>query len=288
MTGFSSWEVLRAFYRLVCSWIGGEETLKQHNQALEPLDQFFFTMCILRSGSSEARVILDFGISTATGSRYFRKWIRLLAQVLRWEMPYPSRSKVQERMPFEFEIALRSDKLRIIVDATEVQMEKPSRKVLDRHTFSNYKHRNTVKFLVGVSPDGCIIYVSLGYGGSISDIDLTKCCGLAHALQRCDEVMGDKGFHMHDFFANFGVHMVMPPKKGRGQAYLTEEQIQQTRCIARLRIHVERAMGRIRQFGFFNNKVKITQVDLISDIFYVCAMLSNFQPPLSAGPLNKS
>ena len=50
-------------------------------------------------------------------------------------------------------------------------------------TWSQYKHHNTVKFLVVCTPNGAICYLSPVYVGSVSDIELTHVCGFLTTLQ---------------------------------------------------------------------------------------------------------
>jgi hypothetical protein len=40
-------------------------------------------------------------------------------------------------------------------------------------TWSNYKHNNTIKFLVSITPTGSISYVSKAFGGRTSDKVIT-------------------------------------------------------------------------------------------------------------------
>ena len=51
-------------------------------------------------------------------------------------------------------------------------------------TYSNYKHHNTVKFLIGITPQGVISFVLKGWGGRVSDKHLTATenCGLLSHL----------------------------------------------------------------------------------------------------------
>ena len=80
---------------------------------------------------------------------------------------------------------------RIIIDATEFFIERPSSLLNQSCTFSNYKNRNTVKVLIGITPSGAISYVSQTYEGSISDRRLVELSGLLQLLEPGDEIMAD-------------------------------------------------------------------------------------------------
>ena len=61
-----------------------------------------------------------------------------------------------------------------IIDATEVFIEAPCDLQRALLTWSNYKHHNTAKLLVGCTPNGAICFLSpLYYVGAISDVELT-------------------------------------------------------------------------------------------------------------------
>ena len=66
---------------------------------------------------------------------------------------------------------------RVILDATEIYVQKPALPDLQQMTFSNYKNNNTYKVLVGIAPVGTITLISDLYAGGISDKELTKRSG---------------------------------------------------------------------------------------------------------------
>ena len=89
--------------------------------------------------------------------------------------------------------------------------------------------------------------------------------------------MVDKGFLIADLLEPLGVILNIPPLKRTDQFY--EQQMVETRRIASLRIHVERAIGRIKSFRILSD-LPNSMAGLTDQIFYVCCMLSNFRKPL--------
>ena len=77
---------------------------------------------------------------------------------------------------------------------TEVFFQTPSSLGNKSLTFSHYKSHNTMKALVGVSMTGAVVYVSKLWGGSASDVEITREGGLLDKLNPGDAVMVDKGF----------------------------------------------------------------------------------------------
>ena len=134
-----------------------------------------------------------------------------------------------------------------IIDCSEIFIETPSDLFVQFSTWSNYKHRNTRKFLIECTPNGEISYVSLLYNGSISDVELTKVSGFLNTLEGKGgvSVMADQGFTACDVLAEKGVDLNIPPFMEEREQQPADE-VKHGRGIASLRIHVERAIGRIK------------------------------------------
>ncbi|KAI8425266.1 hypothetical protein MSG28_007055, partial [Choristoneura fumiferana] len=56
----------------------------------------------------------------------------------------------------------------------EIEIQKPKNVIHQALTWSEYKNANTFKYLISCTPDGLIRFVSKGYGGRVSDIDLVE------------------------------------------------------------------------------------------------------------------
>ena len=83
------------------------------------------------------------------------------------------RKTIRDNLPQAF-IKTGNNKCRVILDCVEVFTER--RKSLDCQaaTWSFYKHRNTIKFLIGISPSSFITFLSSCYGGQTIDTFNTK------------------------------------------------------------------------------------------------------------------
>ena len=168
---------------------------------------------------------------------------------------------------------------RVIIDATEIYVEKPALPELQQLTFSSYKNHNTYKGLIGgISSSGAVIFVSDLYPGSISDKELTR-RGLLQLLQSGDPIMADRGFDIEENLASLGVKLNIPPFL-KGKQQLSHRELVETRRIASLRIHVERSMEQIKNFHIYDRPLLSSFQDTANQIFFICAILTNFYPPL--------
>ena len=71
-------------------------------------------------------------------------------------------------------------------------------------TFLSYKHHNTFKALVGISPGGVITYVSELWGGRVSDEVITEKCGILDLIEKGDNIMADRGFEIKELLSRKG------------------------------------------------------------------------------------
>lgn len=145
---------------------------------------------------------------------------------------------------------------RIIIDCTEIFVEVPSAMLAQSQTCFNYKHHNTYKVLVAVAPIGNVTFVSDLWGDSVSDKEITKQSGLIDMLESGDNVMVDRGFEIQDILPN-DITLNIPPFK-RDKQHLTPEAVEKTMNIASVRIHVERAIGRIKNYHILDGVLPLS------------------------------
>ena len=103
-----------------------------------------------------------------------------------------------------------------------------------------------MKFLIGITPQGNISFISKGWGGRVSDQHLTENCGLISNLNPGDLILADRGFNIHETAGMFCAK-VKRPAFTKGKKQLTPCELDRSRQLSRVRIYVERVIGVLRQ-----------------------------------------
>ena len=139
----------------------------------------------------------------------------------------------------------------------------------------------TYKGLIGISPSGSVTFISQLFDGSISDREIVSRSGFLEPslLNSQDSVMADGGFVIYDELKELGVVLNIPCfLAGRDQ--LTAAEVKESQSIASVRIHVERAIQRVKKFRVLRNEIPLSFHGSVNQIWTVCCMLRNFMTPL--------
>lgn len=177
-------------------------------RSLQINEEFVLVLMRLKLGLTERHLADIFPVTKSIVSRVYLTWIRFLAltfneSLLRW----PSKGEVRVHIPSSFS---KYPDTRIIIDCTEFFIEKPSSPSAQKATWSDYKHHNTVKLFVGITPSGAFSFVSKLWSGSTSDRRVTQESGLLDLLEEGDHVMADRGFTVRDLLTEKGVKLNIP------------------------------------------------------------------------------
>ena len=190
-TGLPSYARLRATLDFVTAGLSGKQQGK-----LSQFSRFLLVLMKLRLNLLDADLARRFGVSPSTVSKIFTKWIHILYIRLQPLIRWPERDELLLAMPRAFRKHFK--RCVCIIDCFEVFCERPSALMARAQTYSNYKHHNTTKFLIGITPQGVISFVSRGWGGRASDKHITENCGILKKLLPGDQVMADRGFTVQE------------------------------------------------------------------------------------------
>ncbi|XP_064637845.1 uncharacterized protein LOC135494024 [Lineus longissimus] len=256
---------------------------RSSNRHLTAKDEFMLTLMRLRLGSLEKDLADRFEVSVSVCSRILATWLRFLAKTFEKFIFVPSKDVFHENRPTEF---TSFPKVRHIIDCSEIFVETSDDPEIQAATWSSYKHHNTAKFLISITPNGHIQYRSKTWGGRTSDLSISRHSGFLDILEPFDEVMADRGFPIQEELASKLCQLHVPPGL-KGQAQLTKAEVKRTKAIANTRIYVEQAIRRIKYFRILKYEVPITVLPQLDDMLTICIALSNLRPALCNPPDRK-
>ena len=202
-TGLPTKEILITTFQHVAPHVPGRST------TLNNFQEFVLVLMKLRLKMRFQELAFRFGVNVTTISRIFSCWIMVMDVRLALLIFWPERDQLWKTMPVCFQ-CLFGKKVTVIIDCFEVFIEKPSNLLAGDQTFSNYKHHNTIKILIGITPQGSISFVSESWGGCTSGKFLTENCRFLDKLVPGDVVMADRGFTVAESVGMSQARLVIP------------------------------------------------------------------------------
>lgn len=184
-----------------------------------------------------------FNVSSSTVSRVFANVLNILDEYM---VPacviWPQQEDVRTSLPMCFRRNFPD--CICIIDCFEIFMETPRDLKAKCQTYSKYKAHNTMKYLIGITPQGVISFISRGWGGRTTDNFITANSGFLDNLLPGDLVLADRGFTIQDQVGLYCAQVEIPAfTKGKK---LTPVELEDTRKLASVRIYVERVIGLAR------------------------------------------
>jgi hypothetical protein len=248
---------------------------------LSKFEKLMLVLMKLRLNLSLQDLGYRFMVSTSCASKTFQDVIHVMFVRMKCLILWPDRKKLQLPVPMEFRKYF-GVKVSIIIDCFEVFIERPSNLYARAATWSNYKHHNTAKYLIGITPQGAVSFLSQGWGGRVTDKYLTENSGLLTKLLPGDIVLADRGFDIQES-VGLSCAEVKIPAFTRGKKQLSPMEIESTRKISHTRIHVERVIGLVRnKYTILQSIIPVDYLHCTSEttptidkINTVCCALSN-------------
>lgn len=236
----------------------------------------------IKNNDTFARIKDLFEISIATLWRIFYKTLKVLKKFFMLLLFWPTAVDIKRNLPPVFRANEEYASVQIIIDCFEIEIEKPRKPINQALTWSQYKSCNTIKYLIGATPDGFINFVSEGYGGRISDMYLVEQSGFLEAVPQNATILADRGFkHLESHLAQKSVKVLRPPSVLK-DVKMTKAEVIDSKVIASLRIHIERVIRRVRLFKLLkpHSVVNSKLINVLDDVVVVACGLINMQSPL--------
>ncbi|XP_062587873.1 uncharacterized protein LOC134249552 [Saccostrea cucullata] len=131
-TGFENYDHFMMFFQVLGP---AAHDLNLKSNLLSPQDQLFLVMMKLRQAKEDIELCYLFQVSESTVSNIIVTWINFMYFQFKELNIWPSRSVIDEYTPDDF--FANFNKTRVILDATEVPINKPQNVNARSATFSN-------------------------------------------------------------------------------------------------------------------------------------------------------
>ena len=186
-TGLPKFSILRKVFELALKVL---PTSHVHgNRVLDNFSEFLMTLMKLRLNLKNKDLAYHFGVYESVVTHTVHKWLNILYMALKFLIRWPDQDELRKALLECFRGQF--DKVVVIIDCTEVYIERATNVLARSRTWSNYKSHNTVKYLIGIMPQGTVSFLSEGWGGRVSDKAITKESGILNKLLPGDMVMAD-------------------------------------------------------------------------------------------------
>lgn len=283
-TGLTTWSLLESFFELV------KDYLPSHfNCKLNRFQMVVLTLIKLRLNLTFTDLGYRFQVDETTAARYFYRCLYILHKIfsntklVHWP---EERENLLQNIPSYFRSTFK-EQVTIIVDCFELFCESPTELRALAQGFSTYKHHETLKFLIGISITGVIIFISIAFGGRSSDKEIVKKSGFLDNLQEGDLVLADKGFLVNNEIEDKQASLRIPCFV-RNKNQLHPKEVEVSRNYSRIRIHVERLINVLRRkFNICADTARMSAIakendlfakDMYDKILLVCSALVNICP----------
>lgn len=272
----------------------------QPRRNIAVVNQIMMVLVRLRLGIPLEYLSFQTGVAINTVTVTFHKIIDLCYAKLRYLIKPSDRDYILQTLPPAFKAEF--PKLTSIIDCFEIFIDRPKNLKARAQVYSNYKKHSTVKFLICICPLGAVTFVSDAWGGRTTDLKISRESGFISQKIHCpgDQILADRGFLLHDDFAAACSAELIIPAFTKGKSQLSSKEVEETRKIANVRIHVERVIGYVKnRYKILNGPMPITmiksvtnevcdEVPSIEKLVKVCCSLINLAPGIVYSEFEKS
>ena len=137
--------------------------MRDYQNALCQFQEFLLVLMRLKFNSPLQDLAFHFNISVPTVHRIFDRWTHVMSIRLKFLINWQEETDLQAAMPALFQRNFGKS-VAVIIDCSEIFIERASSLIARAMTWTNYKHHNTVKFLIDITPQGVISFISKAWG----------------------------------------------------------------------------------------------------------------------------
>ena len=278
-TGLNGLSAMRELFNIV------ESEMSCTSKTLTVEEEFLICLIKLKMNYLFQDIAYHLNVSVITVEESFHRTLDLMYTKLKYLVKWPSRENLKKSMRQCFKNDFRQ-KVVVVMDCFELFTERLSSTVKKEYTYySNYRHIQSIKYLIGIAPPGVVTFISEGsMGGKTSDQQLIGKSGVMKNLLPGDIVMVDRGFNSEDS-DRFNQSEQARNSFTCGKSELHPVDIVKTVKTRPEEVLEERVIGLIlRKFRIFEGVIPLEfvkdSIPTIEKIVTVCCSFTNLCPSI--------
>lgn len=250
-TGLPNYFVFETVMWLLVPHMKGDRNAKLSN-----FQQLLLTLMRLRLDLRNQDLAYRFGVKVSTVTRTVHRIINIMFTTL---VPtavfWPSRLELRKNLPEA--VKCTHPDCAVIIDCFKVSLEKAVS--LDAHRQGARATREVttlsahsaliseLKYVIGVAPQGAVMFVSRGAPGNISDKTLVESCGLLCKLLPGDVVLAERDFDIKDLVGAHRAELTVTSSEFQGIDQSQQDTRDEVLLAATERMNVYRHVERVIQ-----------------------------------------
>lgn len=226
------------------------------SRLLSPFQMLFLTLMRLKLDLPIQHMGYLFHVDRRTVSNTFNETICALNARISPMVRWPRKDALNVTVPFQF-VEVYGKRVAVILDCFEVSTQRPSNLGGEEQPLSDGKPNKTVKYLIGVTPQGSVAFFSKGWEGGLSSRQIAEKSGILDKLMPGDLSLPAEGPDNKESLGLLCDEIISPPPAKGGHKADAEDRLK----IKNLKIHVKRIIGNIRiKYSILTAKVPISMV----------------------------
>ena len=122
-----------------------------------------------------------------------------------------------------------------------------------------------MKFLIAVTPNGAVSFLSKCWGGKVPDNNITHQSGFLEKREHGDIILADRDFDIGDDLGVYGARLEIH-SYAKGKKQLSLQEVEYLKGLSKVPIHIERITALLKnKFTLLYSTLQITMVKHMSD-----------------------
>ncbi|XP_003427091.1 uncharacterized protein LOC100679641 [Nasonia vitripennis] len=242
-----------------------------------PRERIALCLCKLRTNLSFRSLAAMFGLTQIVCSSYFFAMVRTLAGILKHTIYWSKTEELLKNLPEAFQSFKQT---RVILNCTEAEIEKQRCPKCKYELLEKKIEYESVKFVLGVAPNGLVIFKSKTFDAQGEDTSVFTQTALLESLDPMKEaIMADNSLNIEAECVERNITLIKALRLEKNKQYSAKD-VELIKNVCAARVHVDRTLQRIKMYKVLQTKISWRLLPYLDDICTIVAGVVNLKNPI--------